>query len=109
MVAADPASSPDGNGPVSFAWRTAGEPHRLARPSGLAVDEQGDLYVVDRSNRRVQKFDPDGKFLLHWDRLGAEEEPFLFRRDVEATVNRSRTQRAVQTRRTMTLRNRTRR
>jgi hypothetical protein len=38
-------------------------------PSGVAVDgslgfSHGDVYVVDRSNRRVEKFSPDGEFLL---------------------------------------------
>ena len=29
---------------------------------GLAVDGQGNVYVTDAGNRRVQKFDSDGKF-----------------------------------------------
>jgi DNA-binding beta-propeller fold protein YncE len=33
-------------------------------PEGLAVDSRGNLYVVDRNNHRVQKFDSDGNFLL---------------------------------------------
>jgi len=33
-------------------------------PLGLAVDHAGDLYVVDYNNHRVQKFGPDGKFIL---------------------------------------------
>ena len=31
---------------------------------GVAVDGNGDIYVVDRPNRRVQKFDSEGNFLL---------------------------------------------
>lgn len=31
---------------------------------GVAVDSSGDIYVVDRGNRRVQKFDSSGNFLL---------------------------------------------
>lgn len=31
---------------------------------GVAVDSTGDIYVVDLANHRVQKFDPDGSFLL---------------------------------------------
>ena len=31
---------------------------------GVAVDSVGDVYVVDRNNRRVQKFGPEGEFLL---------------------------------------------
>ena len=33
-------------------------------PQGLALDSAGDLYVIDWTNRRVQKFGPDGEFLL---------------------------------------------
>ncbi len=31
---------------------------------GVAVDSKGDVYVVDKNNHRVQKFDPEGHFLL---------------------------------------------
>jgi DNA-binding beta-propeller fold protein YncE len=31
---------------------------------GVAVDGNGDVYVVDSENHRVEKFGPDGKFLL---------------------------------------------
>ena len=33
-------------------------------PQGVAIDSAGDVYVTDLFNRRVQKFNPDGKFLL---------------------------------------------
>ncbi|HET8863741.1 MAG TPA: hypothetical protein VFM94_10885, partial [Solirubrobacterales bacterium] len=33
---------------------------------GIAVDSSSNIYLVDRNNRRVQKFDPDGNFLLTW-------------------------------------------
>ncbi len=35
-------------------------------PSGLTVDEDGNIYVADSWNYRIQKFDKDGKFLLKW-------------------------------------------
>jgi hypothetical protein len=31
---------------------------------GLAIDSAGDIYVADLGNHRVQKFDPEGNFLL---------------------------------------------
>jgi DNA-binding beta-propeller fold protein YncE len=31
---------------------------------GVAVDSNGNVYVVDRANHRVQKFDPAGNFIL---------------------------------------------
>jgi hypothetical protein len=36
----------------------------LNNPLGVAVDSVGDVYVVDFSNHRVQKFDSSGNFLL---------------------------------------------
>ncbi len=33
-------------------------------PYGVAVDGNGDVYVSDGSNRRIQKFDQDGNFLF---------------------------------------------
>ncbi len=35
-------------------------------PGGIAVDAQGNVYVADTWNHRVEKFDPTGKFLLSW-------------------------------------------
>jgi hypothetical protein len=31
-------------------------------PHTIAADAEGTIYVGDRSNRRIQVFDPDGKF-----------------------------------------------
>src|SRR4249920_316405 len=39
-------------------------PGQLAQPQGIALDSAGDVYVVDWSNHRVQKFDPEGNFVL---------------------------------------------
>jgi hypothetical protein len=35
-------------------------------PQGIATDSAGDVFVVDRSNHRVEKFDPEGHFLRTW-------------------------------------------
>ena len=37
---------------------------QLNSPEGIALDSSGDTYVVDKLNHRVQKFDPEGNFLL---------------------------------------------
>ena len=39
---------------------------QLALPVGVANDATGDVYVVDYSNRRVDKFDGSGNFILAW-------------------------------------------
>ena len=35
-------------------------------PGGIAVDPQGNVYVADTWNHRMQKFDRDGKFIRQW-------------------------------------------
>ena len=35
-------------------------------PNGVEVDDAGNIYVCDFNNHRVQKFDPQGKFLLQF-------------------------------------------
>jgi len=37
---------------------------QLIGPQNLTVDEDGYLYVVDYGNRRICKFDPDGKYII---------------------------------------------
>src|SRR5205823_6185214 len=40
----------------------------LTKPRGVTVDRSGDLYVADKQNNRIQKFDSRGRFLLRWGR-----------------------------------------
>jgi len=39
-------------------------------PHGIAVDSEGNVYVADTGNDRIQKFDPDGTFITQWGALG---------------------------------------
>ena len=41
------------------------------RPAGLAVDQEGNIFVADSGNHRVQKFDRDGLFLAQVGGLGS--------------------------------------
>jgi outer membrane protein assembly factor BamB len=43
---------------------------QLAKPTHVVVDHQGSIYVTDAFNFRVQKFDPDGKFVKSYGYLG---------------------------------------
>jgi virginiamycin B lyase len=80
-AATDPASSASGSGPVVFAWRTSGDAQRrLYRPTTMATDKNGDLYIVDGGNHRVQKFSGEGTFLTTWGSRGEGDGEFEFRR-----------------------------
>jgi len=45
-------------------------PGDLAKPTGLAVDGDGNLYVCDTLNDRVEVFDADGKFISTYGKNG---------------------------------------
>ena len=45
------------------------EPVQFDEPHSIAIDLDGRLYVGDRRNKRVQVFDPKGKFLTQWNHL----------------------------------------
>lgn len=55
---------------------TTGHKHELttpgdfAKPSGLAVDAEGNLYVCDTLNNRIEVFDADGKFISTYGKNG---------------------------------------
>lgn len=46
------------------------EPGRFNTVHSVAVDEQGRVYVADRTNDRIQVFDADGEFLTAWTDIG---------------------------------------
>lgn len=46
-------------------------------PRDIAIDANGDLYVTDTGNKRVIKFDPNGKYLGQWGGAGALPGEFL--------------------------------
>jgi sugar lactone lactonase YvrE len=55
---------------------TTGHNHELttpgdfAKPTGLAVDQDGNLYVADTLNNRIEVFDADGKFINTFGKAG---------------------------------------
>ena len=54
----------DKNGNWVTSWGTRGDkPGEFNTPHSIAADAQGNVYVADRFNRRIQVFDGDGKFL----------------------------------------------
>jgi hypothetical protein len=53
---------PDGNWVKSWGERGTG-PGQFHTPHSIAVDANDNVYVADRSNRRIQVFDTEGNFL----------------------------------------------
>lgn len=54
------------------AWGKKGKgPGEFDAPHTLTVDAEGQVYVGDRENYRVQIFDSNGKFLSQWTELGS--------------------------------------
>ncbi len=65
--------------PVEFVWQITGAPNGFVRPTGIAIDAQSNIYVVDGGNHRIQRFDSDGKFLDMWGSQGSADGQFVFR------------------------------
>ena len=60
----------DATGQLVKQWGTAGTgPGQFNLPHGLVVRD-GVIYVADRQNGRIQRFDLDGKYLGEWGHLG---------------------------------------
>jgi hypothetical protein len=53
--------------PPSFGVEGSGAGEMSGETSGVAVDqESGDVFIADRNNGRVEKYGPEGQFLLAW-------------------------------------------
>lgn len=68
-------------GKFGFAWRGA-DMGRFDVPWGLATDQEGNIYVSDTSNSRIQKFKSDGTPLMKWGRDGSFDGAFFFPRGI---------------------------
>jgi len=55
-------------------WGTYGptEPNHFAYPQFLTVDEEGNVYVTDFGNKRIQKFSSTGEYITHWGNSGKQ-------------------------------------
>ncbi|MGH2355810.1 MAG: flippase activity-associated protein Agl23, partial [Chloroflexota bacterium] len=59
-------------------WGSSGsEPGQLNTPRGVALDAEGNVYVVDTLNNRIQKFDRTGKLLTAWGTKGSGDGQFV--------------------------------
>lgn len=63
--------------PLQFGSIGGLEPGSFNMPSDLAVDNRnGDIYIVDSGNNRIQRFNSEGNFLSDFGQFGAEQGSF---------------------------------
>jgi hypothetical protein len=59
------------DGTLKTSWGSPGSgPGQFHLPHSIAVDDDGNLLVADRSNKRIQIFTPEGKYLNEWTGMG---------------------------------------
>lgn len=62
------------DGTFLFQWGTLGSGNgQFHIPHGIDLDGDGHVYVADRENNRIQKFDPKGRFLAVWQNQGTDQ------------------------------------
>lgn len=57
----------EGNFVTQWGERLGKGEGEFSLPTGIATDWEGNVYVDDFRNKRVQKFDNDGNYLMQWD------------------------------------------
>ena len=75
----DTPSQPSKPAAPSFvlAWGTQGSGDgQFDRPEMIACDPDGNIYVVDYENYRIQKYNGEGAFLLKWGSRGSGDGQF---------------------------------
>ncbi|HEX3881311.1 MAG TPA: 6-bladed beta-propeller [Stellaceae bacterium] len=59
------------DGTLKTSWGAPGKgPGQFHLPHSIAIDDDGNLLVADRANRRIQIFTPEGKYLREWTGMG---------------------------------------
>jgi uncharacterized protein (TIGR03663 family) len=69
----EPVAGPEGQVIIG---KPGGGRGQFSAPAGLAVDREGNVYVADSGNHRIQKFDGDLNFLGAFGMVGGEEGQF---------------------------------
>jgi len=80
----------DATTPPTFVtkWGGSGDVNgQFNYPRNVAVDQSGDVYVIDGDNHRVQKFSADGPYLGHWGSEGTGDGQFQYMRDLAVSAD----------------------
>lgn len=73
--------------PMATTWVLGAVPGVFERASRLAVDDDGDLFLVDTNLHRVSRFDRDGQLVTTWGSQGFGPGQFMFQMEgVRATA-----------------------
>ena len=62
---------------LELVWEISGDSHPFDALVGVAMDPQGNIYVTDTNNFRVQKLDSEGNSLQMWGSEGSGDGQFL--------------------------------
>jgi tripartite motif-containing protein 71 len=79
--------TPAGDRGVKQVWSSTGNPNPFSFPDGLTVDPQGNLYVMDTLNNRVQEFDSSGHFITMWGSFGDGDGQFKCENHCQTAMN----------------------
>ncbi len=66
MIFLPPTVFPEESYKFERMWPTLVQPWYFHDPIGIAVDNDGNVYVSDLNNHRIQKFSENGDFLTKW-------------------------------------------
>ncbi len=71
-------------------WGSEGYQNKSFKlPGGLAIDGEGLVYVADRGNNHIQKFDPSGWFITRWGSYGSGDGEFISPMDIAVDANKN--------------------
>ena len=62
-------------------------PGHFSYPEFIAVDEDGNSYVSDLGNKRIQKFSSGGEYITHWGQSGKQPGEFHYRSGIAISGN----------------------
>jgi streptogramin lyase/uncharacterized membrane protein len=77
----------DGNHRGTWGGYGLSESNGLNRPSAIAVDRDGYVYIADTDNHRIVKYDSQGTFILAWGNKGNSPGQFICPQGIAADEN----------------------